>query len=178
MARTQRSTRSARRVFALLDERGVVFQLFEERADITQEVHPSVLHNSVEVTDRADVEVGWVHHGNGALRAPVPVEMSLNQKRRSAFHGGVRVKIKRGPAATFDTRSDAWSRMTEVAQHVALFKEFPGGDTTYEWPSDPPTAFDTTDEFLDAFKAIAAWRDRWNRHVDGKGDEPSRDVTV
>lgn len=175
MARTQ----TKKRVFAHLDPRGQVKELLVERSDIAKEYHPDVLYKmSVEVTDQPQVKVGWVRGADGKFQQPAPPVATPVQLHQSALRDGVRVKGKRGPATKFRTLPEDWARMTEVAQHVSMFQEFPGGAKTYRWPSDPPVTFDTTEEFLAAFKAVAAWRDRWNRYADGDGEVPPAEITA
>lgn len=159
------------RVFALV-VRDRVHELIEERIKIEDEWHPDFLSTLRDVTDLDPrPEVGWVLSGD-KLEPPAEEELPPHVLRNRAFLAGVKIKVGAGRPFTFSPLPDDFKRMADVAQHIALFDEFPGEVATYTWSSDPPVEFKDTKSFLQAFRKLSGWRDKWNQHVEGRGDAP------
>lgn len=160
------------RVFAIISE-GKVHSMVEERINIADEWHPDVLSSMVDITDLDPrPEVGWAVKGD-KLEAPADEPLPPRALRNRAFLAGVKVN-----GATFRVSQADFQRLAEVAQHVALFDEFPNEAATYAWPSDPPTEFSHPKEFLQTFRRISSWRDKWNKHAEGQGEAPEAEIEV
>lgn len=168
-----------RRIFARL-ARDRVVEMIQEASKIEDEWPAEFLkEHCVEITGLDPLpEVGWVKGEDGTLQAPRPVQLSPLRSQRSSLREGVSVKIGGKKTANFASTLADFQRMSSVAQHISLFKEFPGGGETYTWPSDPPTEFKDTDTFLQMFKSLSSWREKWNQHADGNGEAPPGAITI
>jgi len=160
-----------KRAFARLDSRGVVIEIIEERERIEDEWHSDLLASLTEVTAISPrPELGMVQLEGGSFGEPPPVQLPPEKMRLGAFNRGAKLR-----GATFPMDEDRWRRMTEVAQHVAMFNELPDGPKL-SWPSEPPVTFTDPADFVSAYKALAAWRQRWHAFVDTGKDQPKEEI--
>lgn len=161
------------RQFVRLSANKTVVEIISEVQNIDDEWHPDVRKSFVEITDLTDPpKIGYVHRSGKTFKEP-DLSVPPDLQRVVAFRTGGKVNGRNLPVSP-----DVWQRMTEVAQHISMFDEFPGGVKKLDWPSDPPTEFTEPAAFMDTYKALSGWRHKWNVHVDsGKGKAPDEQVS-
>lgn len=141
-----------------------VREIITERDNIEDEWPADLRKEFVEITDVAEPpKVGFTHKGGKNFQEPDRT-LSPELQRGKAFKDGAEIK-----GSKFSVTPDQWQQMTDAAQHVNLFGEFPGGAKKFTWQADPPVDFTDTTDFMNVVKSLSTWRHKWNDHVSGGG---------
>ncbi len=168
---------SAKRRFARLVD-GKAVEFIDEHTDIDQEWHPDFLKMCVDVTDAVpSVEIGWILGEDGKMSASPTPPPDPRHAANVALAVGCTVKSGKS-SVIYCTSGTDWQRMLDLAQHISVFKVFPGGSASLDWKAQDGTIvkFRTIEDFLTIVMSISDWIHAWRAHGEGLGNAPSAEV--